>query len=65
MNYESREFRNELDFKLHEICAKCGYSKVSHELKPIYLKRAVLFGDKETLMKLSEICDNFVLGGIS
>ena len=62
MNYESREFRNELNFKLHVICAKCGYSKVSHELKPIYLKRAVQLGDKETLMKLSKICDNFILG---
>ena len=59
-----KEYSKEFDSKLNEICANCGYARISHEMKPIYMKRSKLMGDRKTIKILKQICDNFTLGDL-
>ena len=59
-----KEFATSIDCELNEICADCGYTKITHEMKPIYMRRSKLMGDRKTLKILKEICDNFTLGDV-
>ena len=59
-----KEFSTSIDMKMNEVCAICGYTRVAHEMKPIYARRAKLAEDRKTMKILKEICDDFKLGDV-
>ena len=59
-----KEFSTAIDCKMNEICATCGYTRVAHEMKGIYTRRAKLSGDRKTMKILKEICNDFKLGDV-